>query len=173
MLTQVPLAIRKHARLVVLRHPNNNECTVWRKKVKRVEVDTSTGGESLMGGSPTLGGMGVLRSEDEADFDYEELGPGKMLLTGMFQPSSENDQASALLSQPMQEAQVEPDAEPGQEAYFEPDVGDLVLQHIGFGVIIAFTIEDVIGNVGIPPYTRKLVLQPRDDLHSLEPFLGN
>jgi hypothetical protein len=170
MLDKVPLAIRKHARLTVIKHPNNMDCTVWRKRVTRIEVDVSTGDESLMGGSPTLGGMGVLRSEDEAQFDYQEIGPGKMLLVGMFQPSSENDQGSALLAAPMQEALIESDAEPGQAAYFEADMGDLVLQQLGLGVFVAYSVEDIVGNVGIPPYTRKFVLQPRDDLHNLEPF---
>lgn len=173
MLNQVPIGIRKHARLTVLKHPNNMDCTVWRKRVKRVEVNSVTGDESLMGGAPTLGGMGVLRSEDEAEFDYEELGPGKILLVGMYQPASENDQGSALLTQPMQEALVESTAELGQEAYFEADLGDMVFQQLGLGVFLAYSVEDIVGNVGIPPFTRKLVLQPRDDLHNLEPFLGD
>lgn len=170
MLNNVPIAIRRHARLTVLKHPNNTDCTVWRKRVTRKEVIAATGDESTMGGAPTLGGMGVLRSEDEAEFDYEELGAGKMLLVGMFQPSSENDQGSALLQQAMQEALIECASEPGQEAYFEADLGDLIMQDMGMGVVLTYSVEDIQGNVGIPPYTRKLIIQPRDDLHHLEPF---
>lgn len=169
MLNNVPIAIRRHARLTVLKHPNSTDCEVWRKRVKRIEKNQA-GEESTMGGAPTLGGMGVLRSEDEADFDYEPLGAGRLLLVGGFQPSSENDQGSALSPQALQEALVECTGEVGQESHFEADVGDLVLQDMGMGVIIAYSVEDVQGNVGIPPYTRKLVLQPRDDLHHLEPF---
>ena len=35
----------------------------------------------------------------------------------------------------------------------------------------AGAVGDVVGNVLIPPYTRKYLLQPRDDLHALEPIL--
>jgi hypothetical protein len=170
MLTNVPIAIRRHARLTVLKHPNSTDCTVWRKRITRKEASPLTGQESQMGGAPTLGGMGVLRSEDEAEFDYEEIGAGKMLLVGMFQPSSENDQGSALLQQSMQEALIECDSEPSQPAYFEADLGDLIMQDMGMGVVLTYSVEDIQGNVGIPPYTRRLIIQPRDDLHHLEPF---
>ena len=171
MLTAVPTTIASATRQVVLRHPNSQDCTVWRKQVKRVEADPETGDPSVMGGSPTLGGMGVLRSEDEDEFEYIELGAGKCLPCGVFQPNDLNERDDAPLQQPMQEAQVESLAEVGQPGHFIADTTDLVLVTPGLGVVLAYEVASLGTGSNIPPYTRKLVLNPRDDLHHLEPFL--
>lgn len=178
MLTTVPTAINSQTRQVVLRHPNTMPCTVFRKVVKRVETegsldpDTHTPNDpSEMGGSPTLGGMGVLRSEDEADYDYVPLGDARCLFAGPYIPNDMNERDDAVLQQPMQEAQVEPLAEPGSAEYFLTDTTDLVLITPGLGVVIAYDVGSVIGMANIPPYIRKLVLNPRDDLHHLDPFI--
>lgn len=173
MLTSVPMAINRSTRLVVLRHPNSIPCTVWRKRVVRVEVDPTSGLPSEMGGAPTMGGMGVLRSEDEADYEYDELGPAKTLLCGIFQPADMNDRDNLLIAPNAQEVQVEcldPTADLPNPPQFTVDVGDLIFLEMGMGVIVTFEVVNTTGSVNIPPYVRKLVVNPRDDLHHLEPF---
>lgn len=172
MLSSVAQSVSHSLRQVVLRHPNTMPCTIWRKHVTRVENDPDSGLPSEMGGSPTLGGMGVLRSEEEADFEYIELGPGKCLFCGQYQPTDQVERDNAVLQAAMQEAQVECDAEPGTEGYFLADTTDLVLITPGLGTVLAYEVATLTGVANIPPYVRKLVLNPRDDLHALEPFLG-
>lgn len=169
MLTKVPQAVTFSARRVVMRHPNSMDCYVWRMRVLRKELKPD-GSPSEMGGAPTLGGMGVLKSEDEADFDYVLMGEAKLLFAGIQQPASINDRGNATEAT-LHEAQIACLADPGSAEYFEPDNQDLIALDLGFGVILAFTVEDITGNVLIPPYVRKYMLQPRDDLHALEPIL--
>ena len=166
MLTSVPTAVNKATRAVVLRHPNSMPCTVWRKRITRVELN-GNGQPSEMGGAPTLGGMGVLRSEDETDFEYDELGPGMCLFVGPFQPADVNDREDGLLQPQQQEAQVEAK----EMGAFDVNVGDLVIIEMGLGVVLAYEAAGLTGSVNIPPYVTKVVLNPRDDLHSLDPFL--
>lgn len=178
MLNSVPVSINANTRQVVLRHPNTMPCTVFRKVVKRVETageldpDSDTpGAPSEMGGMPTLGGMGVLRSEDEADYEYEPLGEARCLFAGPYVPNDMNERDDAVLQQAMQEAQVEPLADPSTPEYFVADTSDLVLITPGLGVVLAYDVASVTGQALIPPYVRKLVLNPRDDLHHLDPFI--
>lgn len=171
MLHNVPASINFSVRQVVLRHPNSMDCTVWRKEVKRVELDPATGLPSTMGGAPTLGGMGVLRSEDEVEYEYRELGAARMLFSGPFQGNDMVERDDAILQQNLQEAQVASVADASMPEYFEADTGDMVLLDLGLGVVLAYDVATITGNIAIPPYTRKLVLNPRDDLHALEPFL--
>lgn len=178
MLNSVPTAINASARMVVLRHPNTMDCVVYKKVVKRTESlgeadpDTSTPSDlSVEAGMPTLGGMGVMRSEDEADYDYVELGPAKCLFIGGYTPTDLNERDDAPLQQNLQEARVECIAEPGTPEHFETDTTDLVMITPGLGVVLSFEVATVTGMSNIPPYVRKLVLNPRDDLHALEPFI--
>lgn len=143
---------------------------MWRKVVTRVENIPGTSTPSTMGGSPTLGGMGVLRSEDEADFDYVELGAGMCMFCGVYQPNDEVERGNALLQATMQEAQVVPLAAMGEPGYFVPDTGDMVMVSLGMGVVLVFDVATITGLAHIPPYIQKLVLNPRDDLHQLTPM---
>lgn len=179
MLNSVPSAVNSHTRLVVLRHPNTMPCTVFRKVVKRIETleeidpvnNPDNTDHSEMGGMPTLGGMGVLRSEDEADFEYEPLGEARCLFAGPYVPNDMNERDDAVLQQNLQEAQVECLADPGTPEHFVTDTSDLVMITPGLGVVLAYDVATAMGQSNIPPYVRKLVLNPRDDLHSLEPFI--
>lgn len=170
MLNNVPIAIQAASRQVVLRHPNSMDCSVWRKQVTRVEPDPGTGLPSSMGGSPTLGGMGVLRSEDEADYDYVQLGDGRCMFLGPYQPNDEVERGNALLQALAQEVQVVSLAGAGEVGHFIPDTGDMVMVTPGMGVVLVFDVATITGLAHIPPYIQKLVLNPRDDLHILEPF---
>jgi hypothetical protein len=172
MLTVVPNAVNAATRQVVLRHPNTMDCVVWRKVIKRIEQDPDSGEESVDAtGMPTLGGMGVMRGEDEADFDYVEIGPAKCLFAGPFVPTDLNERDDAPLQANMQEAQIACLADPGTPEYFDADTGHLVMITPGLSVVLAYEVVTVTGAANIPPYVRKLVLNPRDDLHALEPFI--
>jgi hypothetical protein len=175
MLNAVPASINRLSRLVTLRHPNAFDCIVSRKVITRVEPDQN-GDPSEMGGAPTMGGMGVLRGEDEAEFDYVELGAAKLIFAGpgAYQPQDVIEHDNALLVERQREVLIEsvaaPGAEPGEPQHFVADTGDLVFLIMEGGVVIAHEVATVSGTVNIPPYTRKLVLNPRDDLSYVEPF---
>lgn len=167
-ITQVPIKIMQAARTVTLKHPNSVECVVYRKVLKRTADDS-------MGGLPTLGGLGVLKSEDEPDFEYTLLAPGKILILNRYEGGSDmTDRVDAITpSEPMQEAQivcldVEVDGikQPGPE----PQKGDLVGMMPGGGVLVGFEIVGLTGSVAIYPYATKFVIAPRDELHDLGPW---
>lgn len=170
MLTSVPLANARAHRLVVLRHPNSIEAVVSRKKITRVENDPVTGLPSQSSGQPTLGGMGVLRSEDETEIEYVELGEAKCLFVGPFTPTDLVERDNGTVTPNQREATIECKANPGEPGYFEADSGDLVLLTLGMGVVVAYEVASLSSPIGIAPYMRKIVLNPRDDLSYLEPF---
>lgn len=150
MLNNVPLAIRRSVRAVTLNHPNRMTCTVYRKVVTRVAPTT-------IGGLPTLGGLGVLEDDDEADFEYQSLGDGAVVMTGTYQGGFRSDDNS-LLDNPntsQQEALLEPLAIPKKHDLVSIVIGDAVLP---------YEITDIMGTVNIPPFTQKYVLQLRDEL---------
>lgn len=160
MLNNVPIQVNKAARQVVLRHPNAMDCTVWRKAVNRVA-------ETSMGGLPTIGGLGVLDAEDEADYSYTELGDARILFCGVFQGQAGNTiDADTGLNYPDMpiEALVECVAEPTAEGFFVADKPDMVTVYPGAGIVLSYEVVGVTGAVNIPPYTRKLVLAPRQDM---------
>lgn len=175
MLNSVPTAINAASRQVTLRHPNAFDCIVSRKRVVRVELD-GAGAPSTSAGLPTMGGMGVLRSEDEVEFEYDELGAAKLLFAGPgpYQAQDMNERDNALLTENSREVLIESVAKPGalegEPQYFVADTGDLVSLTLGLGVVLSYEVATVSGTVNLPPYTRKLVLNPRDDLNYVEPF---
>lgn len=161
MITNVPIKITDASRAVTLRHPNAMDCTLYRKVLLR------TAGES-MGGLPTLGGLGVLKSEDEPEFEYEAIGLGRILITSRFAGGDMADRGDSItVSEPMQEALIV-SLELGA---FEPKKNDLMGVLPGGGVLIGFEIVGVTGNVSIYPYTVKYIIAPRDELHDLTPWV--
>lgn len=172
MLTSVPISINTSNRQVVLRHPNSFDAVVSRKRLVRVENDPATGLPSEMGDTPTMGGMGVLRSEDEADFEYDELGPAKVQFVGPgpFQQQDVIERDNGLEPEAQRPVLIECLAAPGSAEYFLADSGDLVMLQLAPGVVIGYEVASVGGTVNIPPYTRRLILNPRDDLAYVAPF---
>ena len=159
MLNNVPLAIRRSVRAVTLNHPNRMMCTVYRKVVTRVAPDT-------LGGLPTLGGLGVLEDDDEADFDYQSLGDGVVVMLQVYQGGFRSDDNS-LLDNPntsQQETLLEPLIDDG----FTPKKHDLVSIVIG-DALLPYEITEITGTVNIPPFTQKYVLQLRDELVYVSP----
>lgn len=157
MLKNVPTAINRASRLVTLRHPNAMDCTVWRKKMLRNDEQTD------LGGIPTLGGVGVLDTEDEANYDYDELAEAKIVFAGQFQGDGANwnDVDSGLIvSQQPLEALIE---------FTDPELDDYVRKpdriavSPGGGIVLIFEVLGESGSVNIPPYTRRYIIAPRSD----------
>ena len=164
MLNSVPSQIAKGARAVTLRHPNAYEGSAYRKVITRTAP-------TQLGGVPTMGGLGVLDSEDEAEFELHELGQCMILMVGQYQPSSLNDRERIVdMQYPQTLTLIEPLAESDEEGYFMPDKHDVVFIHIIEGTAIGFEILDIVGDVNIPPYTRKYVIEKRDELTYLDGF---
>lgn len=69
MLTQVNQTTDKLSRLITMRHPNALDIVVYRPVLTREEPEK-------------IGGLGSLAQEDEADYELETLGAGKMLFLG-------------------------------------------------------------------------------------------
>jgi hypothetical protein len=160
MLNNVPIQVNRITRQIVLRHPNAMPCTVQRKTVNR------TAGTSE-GGLPTLGGAGVLDSEDEADFTYSDLGAASILFADIYTPDIGNmsdDDSVPIYAEGMIQAQVECVVDPTNSAYFFADKHDLVIATPGAGIIIPYEVVGVTSKGNIPPYTRLLLLNPREDL---------
>lgn len=169
MLNAVPAAINAASRQVTLRHPNSFSCVVSRKKVTRVETDAN-GDPSEMGGDPTMGGMGILRTEDEAEFEYEELGDAKLLFAAPFSQQDMIEHDNATLVERQREVLIECVKKPNEAGFFVADTSDLVCIEVGPGVIIAYEVASVSSPTALPPYERRLLLNPRDDLNYVEPF---
>ena len=111
MLTSVPIEINRAARQITLYHPNAVDCTVMRKQVTRVSPDEP----EMIGGMPTLGGMGVLDQEDETEWELVEVGEARLVMTGQYQGGDNNWQDNDIgTNYPVQpvEALVECIAEP-------------------------------------------------------------
>jgi hypothetical protein len=165
MLNNVPATINRSVRAVTLRHPNAMDVQVYRKVLKR----TASGS---LGGIANIGGLGSISGEDEADVGYVYLGDGKIVLCGIYQGQHVVDSNDALEAVTPQEALVECDANPGTDQWFQVEKFDLVMIEPGDGSMLVMECVDVFGAVNIPPYTRKLVLNPRDDLHYIAGLEG-
>lgn len=164
MLNNVATQINRSARMVTMRHPNAMECDVSRKQCRRLAASLP----AEMGGLPTIGGLGVLSGEDESDFEYIERGDAKILFCGIFQgPGGGNwtEHGAMDYQSPPVEAMIECLAEPGTADHFFPDKNDLVMAYPGEGIVLAYEVMGVDSAIGIPPYTRKYLLQPRQDMN--------
>ena len=155
MLTRVPEAMRVANRAMVLRHPNAMDCQVLRKAVQR----TAGASGPAIGGLPTLGGMAVLSNDDEAEVDYQPVGDGKLLFTGVFQAIKTQDRGDAPEATPVGEAMIEPLA----EGAFQVKDGDLVLAMPGGGVVVPYECTKVLTYLNIPPYVQKVELAAQGD----------
>lgn len=158
MLHKVPEAIRRASRIVTLRHPNSMNCTIWRKRLLR--DDTS----GTLGGMPNIGGVGVLDSEDEADFEYEPVGDAKIVFSGIWQGSGANwndaDTGVMYSADAPLEALIEfVDSSCGQEV----QKNDRISIEPGSGIVLIYAVIGENSSVAIPPYVRKFILAERSD----------
>lgn len=163
MLTNVPSAVSRMARNVVINHPNTFSCQVFRKSVTRTA-------DSSVGGLPTLGGLGVIDSSDEEQIEYEFVGNGYAMPAEQFQASSMMDRQDAN-NFPGEEFRylIEPEAaNAGEEGFFTPKKHDVFYLLLGPGdapAKLAFEIISIETALNIPPYTIRYVANRRDDLH--------
>lgn len=158
MLNQVPNALRKANRTMVMRHPNSMECQVWRLKATRT-AGAQAGNE---GGLPTLGGLAVMKADDEPEVEYEMLGSGMVQFCGVYEPTTlsdarDNAEAEATAIAP---ALIEPLVENG----FECKPNDMVMVMPGGGVVVTYEVTRVLNTVNIPPYVPKYELSALGDM---------
>lgn len=162
MLTNVPKQVNRASRMTVIRHPNAMSCALWRKQINRAPDSTP----ETFGGMPTIGGAGVLDSEDEADYTYVELCDAKVVFTDRYMAAQSNmiDTENGLnYSEGMREALIECLAQPGTPEWVLPDKPMVVTCFPGNGVVVTYQIVGTTGNIEIPPYTRKYLLNPLND----------
>ncbi|PIQ55367.1 MAG: hypothetical protein COW02_03415 [Comamonadaceae bacterium CG12_big_fil_rev_8_21_14_0_65_59_15] len=161
MLTNVPAAVNRMSRNVVVNHPNAFNCQVFRKTITR------TG--QVVSGMPTLGGMGVISSEDEEQFTYTWVGNGYSLQVEMFQPSAMMERGDANNGSANEfRFLIEPEEAEGMPGTFVPKKYDVMYLLLGEGPApakIAFEIVGVEAMLNIPPYSTRYIANRRDDLH--------
>lgn len=160
MLNNVAIAVNKANRQRTLREPNAIDCVLFTKRVDRV------GEGNAFDGAPTLGGAGMLSSEDEVNYSWVIACDARIhFAQGFAAPLGNTSDDGGRLDYEDQvlEASIEPVPNPGTPEYVQPGKDMLVAVLVGGGVIINYQIVDVTGNVNIPPYTRKYLLNPRPD----------
>lgn len=157
MLHEVPTALSKMARHVVMNHPNAFNCRVFRKIITRPNPKT-------------MGGLAVLDNGDEEEFEYVQLGYGYAMRTDAFQGGAmvkigdaniENAEEFRFL--------IEPEEPSGHPEHFDirtHDVMFLILGEEPKAVYLAFEIVGVEAVVNIPPFHVRYVANRRDDLHN-------
>jgi hypothetical protein len=156
MLTQVPEAMRKRNRLLVLNHPNAMDCELWRKVQKR----TFGTGTSEIGGLPTLGGLAVLDNEDETEPEYVCMGEGKVLFLGIYERTTMHNSGDAAEQQDVSEALIEPK----MIGAWAPKDSDLIQAYPGCGVVLPYEVTRELNTANIPPYAVKYELRSQGDL---------
>jgi hypothetical protein len=162
MLNNVPIQINKAQRQVVLKHPNSMPCTVYR----RVLLRPGTQPHIAMGGVPTMGGVGILSSEDEQDIEYQLLGDGMWLYADPVQPGSLTEVGDSEEATAQQRGLVESLVPPGDAGHFVPKRRDLIYLEPGVpGVAIAVEVVEIESRVNIFPHTKVFVCNVRDDAH--------
>lgn len=173
MLNNVVNAVNALARRRVLRDPNRYRVSAFRKRVIRHDSPL----DGLMGGAPTLGGMGVLDSEDEYDVTWDDLGDGWAIFTEAYQAMDStitDDRSSALPSAQVRRALIEPDEETGQPGWYPIEKHDVVFFWVDRedrrAPKAAYEVIAVEPVLSIPPYAYRYVLNIRDDLHYIGSF---
>jgi hypothetical protein len=164
MLNNVPDGINRMSRNVVINHPNTFNCRVFRKTVTRTGA-----GESTVDGNPTLGGLGVLNTADEEQYEYEWIGNGYALPAESFMPASMMDRRDANIG-PGDEFRflIESEEPFGRPEWFDVRTHDVVYLLLGTGpspAMLAFEVVGIETTSNIPPYTTRYVTNRRDDLH--------
>lgn len=164
MLNNVPEAINRMTRNVVINHPNTFNIQLFRKTITR-----SGENEIIVDGNPTLGGIAVLSESDEEQFEYVYIGNGYALPADSFSPAPMMDRKDANTGS-MDEFRflIEPEGQSGSAEWFEVRKHDVIYLLLGIGPNTARLAFEVVGyetTSNIPPYTTRYVCNRRDDLH--------
>ena len=158
MLNNVPQAMNRMARNVVINHPNTSSCKLLRKLVTRAGV--------AVGGLPTLGGLGVMDSDDEESVDWEFIGNGYAMQAEPFMASPMMDRQDANNGSASEfRFLIEPEAAPGTPQWFDIKTHDVMYMDLGDPVWLAFEVVGIETTVNIPPFTTRYICNRRDDLH--------
>lgn len=165
MLNNVAKAVNRANRQRTLREPNRLDCVLFTKQVEGASAtpDPYDDDEDEPG---TLGGATVLSDEDEVNYTWVEACEAVIhFAQGYAAPlgNTSDDGAYLNYADGVVEASIEPVENPGTEGYVQPHKRMLVAVLVGDGVIVNFEIVGVTGNLNIPPYTRKYLLNPRPD----------
>jgi len=164
MLNNVAKAVNRANRQRTLREPNRLDCVLFTKQVERTNATPDPDDEEDEPG--TLGGAAVLSDEDEVNYTWVEACEAVIhFAQGYAAPLGNTSDDGAYLdySDGVVEASIEPVDNPGTDGYVQPDKRMLVAVLVGDGIIVNFEIVGVTGNLNIPPYTRKYLLNPRPD----------
>lgn len=158
MLTNVTTAINRMTRNIVINHPNTWECQLYRKSVDRTN-------ESAVMGMPTIGGLGVMSSEDEENISYDFLGSGYALQAEQFSPSPmmERQDANSGASNEFRFL-IEPEHPTGMPGNFAARKGDVMFIVISEEVRLAYEIVDLETVMNISPFAMRYIANRRDDL---------
>ncbi|MFJ2990731.1 hypothetical protein ACIPF8_22975 [Collimonas sp. NPDC087041] len=120
---------------------------------------------------PTLGGLGVLDSSDGPDVEWELLGDAKLLVVENFQPSTVVDRGYALdNAEPQIVALIEALRLVEDLAHFTAKTKDVLYVLLHADVKIAYEIVAIDGGINIAPYSKKYILQKRDDMTYIKGF---
>lgn len=160
MLNNVAIQMNRANRQRTLREPNAIDCVLF---TKRVDRESDSEGHD---GYPNLGGAGVISDEDEVNYSWVYACDARIHFAQGFAASLGNTADNGVrLDYPegVTEASIEPILAPGTEGYVQPAKRMLVALLMGGGLIVNYEIVDVTGNVNIPPYTRKYLVNPRPD----------
>lgn len=162
MLTNVPSAINRMARNVVMNHPNSFNCQVFRKKVLRRA-------DQMVDGNPTFGGLAVLDTVDEEQIEYEFVGNGFALPADSFAPAPMVDLRDANIgAEDQYRFLIEPEGQSGSAEWFDLRTHDVMYLLLGAGPSPARLAYEIMGTEttsNIPPYTTRYIASRRDDLH--------
>jgi len=163
MLTNVPQSINRMARNVVINHPNTFNCEVYRKTVTRQS-------EAPVGGLPTMGGLGVLDSMDEEQFEYAFMGFGYALpADGGFAPAPMVRRGDANIGSGDEFRFL---IEPEEPDEFDVREHDVLYLRLGVGTKVpkvAYEIVAIETTSNIPPYTTRYIANRRNDLDLITP----
>jgi hypothetical protein len=160
MLNNVPEAINRMARNIVINHPNSYNVVVFRKRILRSEIQN-------IGGLPTLGGLAVISSEDEADVIWDLLGNGYALEAEPYSQGTMMDRQDANDGGMIEfRYLIEPEIQDGLPGGFAVKKNDVMYIVLG-DVRLAFEIVNIETTGNIPPYSKRYICNHRDDLNTL------
>jgi len=164
MLNNVAKAVNRANRQRTLREPNRLDCVLFNKQVERTNATPDP--DDLEDEPGTMGGAGVLSDEDEVNYSWVPATDAVIHFSQGFAAklgNTSDDGGYQDYADGVVEASIEPEFAPDTDGYVMPDKRMLVAVLVGDGVIVNYEIVGVTGNLNIPPYTRKYLLNPRPD----------
>jgi hypothetical protein len=160
MLHNVPEAINRMTRNIVINHPNTYNAIMFRKRVLRTGPET-------VGGLPTLGGLGVINSEDESEFTYDLLGNAYAMKAEQFESGTMMDRQDANTGDAQEfRYLIEPEIQDGLQGGFSVKKNDVMYLVLG-DVRLAYEVVSIGTKSDIPPYNQFYICNIRNDLHTV------